>query len=133
MPLLRSMAAAAAALTMLVAGCGDDGGGGGSAKKTGTGTTPAQHGPLVTIGTKNFPEQFVLGELYAQALRARGFRVRLKSDVGASEIVDGALTAGSLDMFPEYIGVILSELAGDTRRPGSARQAYARAKAFEEK
>src|ERR671920_1902022 len=127
MRLLRSTAVAAAALLMLVAGCGGDGGGG-SAKKTGTATTPAQHGPLVTIGTKNFPAQFVLGELYAQALRARGFRVRLKSDVGASEIVDRALTAGSLDMYPEYIGVVLSELAGDRRRPASAHQAYERAK-----
>jgi osmoprotectant transport system substrate-binding protein len=87
---------------------------------------------VITIGTKNFTEQFILGELYRQALEAKGFRVRLKSDIGSSEIVDRALTAGSLDMYPEYIGVALSELAGRTQRPGSRAQAYRDAKAFEE-
>src|SRR4051812_43348577 len=126
-----TLAAAAAALVvlaaLLVAGCG----GGGKKEASQTHTPPP--GPLVTIGTKNFPEQFVLGELYRQALEARSFRVRLKSDIGSSEIVDRALIAGSLDMYPEYIGVALSELAGRTARPKSRADAYRRAKAFEEK
>ncbi len=46
--------------------------------------------------------------------RVERLPVRLKSDIGSSEIVDRALTAGSLDMYPEYIGVALSELAGQT-------------------
>jgi osmoprotectant transport system substrate-binding protein len=121
------MAAAAALVIALVvfAGCG--GGSGNSGKKP-----DSSHGPLITIGTKNFPEQFILGELYRQALEANGFRVRLKSDIGSSEIVDRALTAGSLDMYPEYIGVALSELAGKTARPASRGDAYRQAKAFEE-
>src|SRR2546423_7658889 len=122
----RFTAAAAVLLIALVSGCG--GGGSGKAGKTGKTAT----GPEITIGTKNFPEQFVLGELYKQALEAKGFRVRLKSDIGSSEIVDRALTAGSLDMYPEYIGVALSELAGRTKRPGSAIDAYRAAKSFEE-
>src|SRR4051812_33745359 len=105
----------------MLAGCG--GGGGGGPKKQ-TVTTPPR--PQITIGTKNFPEQFILGELYKQALEAKGFRVRLKSDIGSSEIVDRALIAGSLDMYPEYIGVALSELAGQTRRPSSRLDAYRR-------
>jgi osmoprotectant transport system substrate-binding protein len=117
-------AALAALLLIALAGCG-----GGSTKKVGTTPATAQ----ITIGTKNFPEQFILGELYKQALEARGFRVRLKSDIGSSEIVDRALTAGSLDMYPEYIGVALSELAGETGRPASRADAYRRAKRFEEK
>src|SRR6476661_6799371 len=116
-------------MALLLPGCGGGSGSGGSG--AGTATTPA--GPLITIGTKNFPEQFVLGELYRQALEARGFRVRLKSDIGSSEIVDRALVAGSLDMYPEYIGVALSELAGDTKRPSSRQDAYTKAKAFEAK
>lgn len=119
--------AALAALLIALGGCG--GSGGGAAKKT----TPQSGAPQITIGTKNFPEQFILGELYRQALEANGFRVRLKSDIGSSEIVDRALTAGSLDMYPEYIGVALSELAGRTQRPRSRADAYRRAKAFEEK
>src|SRR3954447_13254637 len=122
----RPMAAAAALLIALLSGCGGGGSGKGGTTTTGGG------GPQITIGTKNFPEQFILGELYKQALEAHGFRVRLKSDIGSSEIVDRALTAGSLDMYPEYIGVALSELAGKTRRPKSAAEAYREAKAFEE-
>jgi osmoprotectant transport system substrate-binding protein len=122
----RPTAALAALLIALaaLAGCG------GGSRKPARGTTAA--GPAITIGTKNFPEQFVLGELYRQALEAHGFRVRLKSDIGSSEIVDGALTAGSLDMYPEYTGVVLSEIARVRARPPSAAAAYTRAKAFEE-
>jgi osmoprotectant transport system substrate-binding protein len=122
----RVAAALAVLLIALLAGCGGSKGGGTDTAKTG----PT---PEITIGTKNFPEQFVLGELYKQALEAHGFRVRLKSDIGSSEIVDRALTAGSLDMYPEYIGVALSELAGKTKRPNSAAEAYRDAKAFEER
>src|SRR4051794_19891394 len=124
----RFFTAAVAALAIaLLSGCGGGGSKGGGSD---TGTTgPAAE---ITIGTKNFPEQFVLGELYRQSLEAHGFQVRLKSDIGSSEIVDRALTAGSLDMYPEYIGVALSELAGKTKRPKSAAEAYREAKAFEE-
>jgi osmoprotectant transport system substrate-binding protein len=122
------MAALAALLIALLAGCG-----GGSEKKKPQTTTTQAAGPQITIGTKNFPEQFILGELYKQALEANGFRVRLKSDIGSSEIVDRALVAGSLDMYPEYIGVALSELAGRTQRSHSEGEAYRRAKAFEER
>src|SRR3954468_21274401 len=123
----RATAAAAALLIALLSGCG-----GGASSKSAATTGATSPGPQITIGTKNFPEQFILGELYKQALEAKGFRVRLKSDIGSSEIVDRALTAGSLDMYPEYIGVALSELAGQTKRPHSATEAYREAKAFEE-
>src|SRR3954454_9339667 len=124
----RLTAAVAALLIALLAGCG-----GGGSKGGGSDTGKTAPAGEITIGTKNFPEQFVLGELYKQSLEAHGFRVRLKSDIGSSEIVDRALTAGSLDMYPEYIGVALSELAGNTKRPKSASAAYRDAKAFEEK
>jgi osmoprotectant transport system substrate-binding protein len=118
---LRVMIVAAVAAAL--AGCG----GGGEGSKT------AQQLPTITIGTKNFTEQYILGELYARQLRKAGFHVVLKSDIGSSEIIDKALTAGSLDMYPEYTGVLLSEIAGDRRRPATPREAYRRAKAFEEK
>src|SRR3954462_6241256 len=127
---MRWCTAALAVLLIALGGCGG-GGDGDSSAKTQTATTPAA--PQITIGTKNFPEQFILGELYKQALEANGLRVRLKSDIGSSEIVDRALIAGSLDMYPEYIGVALSELAGQTARPKSRADAYRRAKAFEAK
>ena len=120
--MLRLLCALALVGALLAAGCG----GGSDAKKA-----PAL--PLITIGTKNFTEQYILGELYAQTLRKAGFRVDLKSNIGSSEIIDKALTAGSLDMYPEYTGVLLSEIAGDRSRPPSAAKTYAAARAFEQK
>ena len=93
---------------------------------------PGKGRPAVTIGDKNFTEQYVLGELYAQALRAKGYTVKVKSNIGSSEIIDKALTSGKLDMYPEYTGVILSELAHQKQRPSDPDEAYADAKKFEE-
>jgi osmoprotectant transport system substrate-binding protein len=120
---MAALTATVLLLALAVAGCGDSGGKGG-----GDDGAP----PKITIGTKNFTEQYILGELYRQALEANGFEVELKSDIGSSEIVDRALTAGSLDMYPEYTGVMLSELAGRHREPRSAAEAYSQAKAFQE-
>jgi osmoprotectant transport system substrate-binding protein len=124
----RSFTAAVAVLVVVISGCG---GSSGSGSKT-QGSAPAD-APVITIGTKNFTEQFILGEIYKQALESSGFKVELKSDIGSSEIVDRALTAGSLDMYPEYTGVLLSEIAGVRQRPKSPQAAYRKAKAFEEK
>jgi osmoprotectant transport system substrate-binding protein len=124
----RVPTAAVAVLVVALAGCGGSSGSG--SKKGGVAPSDA---PVITIGTKNFTEQFILGEIYKQALEASGFKVSLKSDIGSSEIVDRALTAGSLDMYPEYTGVVLSEIAGVRSRPQSPQAAYQGAKAFEEK
>src|SRR4051794_2246317 len=123
----RFLTAAIAVLIVALAGCG---GSSDSSKKGGGAPSDA---PTITIGTKNFTEQFILGELYKQALEASGFKVELKSDIGSSEIVDRALTAGSLDMYPEYTGVLLSEIAGVRERPDSPQASFRRAKAFQEK
>jgi osmoprotectant transport system substrate-binding protein len=85
----------------------------------------------VTLGTKNFTEEIILGELYAQALRAQGYSVKLKPNLGASELVHRELAAQRIDAYPEYTGTILSVLAHDPRRPPSAQVAYERAAAFE--
>jgi len=85
----------------------------------------------IRIGTKNFTEQTILGELYSQALGAKGYEVELKSEIGSSEIVHRVLRRGALDMYPEYIGVLLSEVAQKTERPPSDAAAYNAARAFE--
>jgi osmoprotectant transport system substrate-binding protein len=120
------LAALAVAAVLALAGCG-----GGSDRPTtsrgGDGAPP----PPLRIGTKNFTEQFLLGELYKQALEAKGFPVELKTNIGSSEIIHRALTDGALDMYPEYVGVLLSEVANVRTRPRSPRAAYRRAQAFE--
>ncbi len=114
-------------LALLTGGCG-----GTEATGTSQGEGDAATDKPIRIGTKNFTEQYILGELYRQALEAEGFPVQLKRDIGSSEIVHHALTGGGLDMYPEYVGVLLSEVADDRQRPRDAEAAYERAKAYEE-
>jgi osmoprotectant transport system substrate-binding protein len=127
----RALAVALVALVVVATG------GCGSSKKSSSTSAPSgQPGagkPAVTLGDKNFPEELTLGELYAQALRAKGFKVSLKANIGATEVVDKALTSGKIDMYPEYTGIGLSAIAGDTKPPASADDAYNKLKAFEEK
>jgi osmoprotectant transport system substrate-binding protein len=122
----RIAVALALVAAVLLGACG---GGDSGTKAAGRGDAPA---PL-RIGTKNFAEQFLLGELYKQALEAKGFAVELKENIGSSEIIHQALTDGALDMYPEYVGVLLSEVANERTRPASPRAAYRAAQAFEQR
>ena len=121
-----------AVLAVAGAGCG-------SSKKSKTSSTAAPSGqpgagkPAVTLGDKNFPEQVLLGELYGQALQAKGYKVTVKGNIGATEVIDKALTSGKIDGYPEYTGIGLTAIAGDTKAPSSAEDAYSKLKAFEEK
>ncbi len=126
----------AALAAIAVAACGS------SSKTTTTSATstpatsssgPGAGKPAVVIGDKNFTEEYILGDLYQQALAAKGFKVTLKPNIGSSEITYKALTSGQIDMYPEYTGVILSVIAGITTPPHSAADAYAMAKAYVEK
>jgi osmoprotectant transport system substrate-binding protein len=121
------------ALALVLAGCGSDDGGHTTPAKPAVAQGPGAGKPPVVLGTKNFTEQYVLGQLYKQALEAQGFRVVLKNDIGASEIVDRVLTSGGIDMYPEYTGVIVQELAKEPKRPKTPEETYRRAKAFEAK
>jgi osmoprotectant transport system substrate-binding protein len=87
--------------------------------------------PTVTIGTKNFTEQYVLGQLYKQALESKGYKVVFKEDIGNSELIDTALQSGKINFYPEYTGVIVADLAKKPA-PKTAAAAYAAAKKFEE-
>jgi osmoprotectant transport system substrate-binding protein len=93
-----------------------------SSAGTGTGTattstTPALPGtgrPSITVGDKNYTEQFVLGQLYLQALTAQGFSATLNQNIGPTQVTLQALKAGSLSMYPEYLNVFNSAIAGYT-------------------
>jgi osmoprotectant transport system substrate-binding protein len=122
-------AIALAVFAMLIAGCGSSGK---TAATTAAGL-PGKGKPPVRLATKNFTEEYVLGQLYAQALRRKGFTIVLKENVGSSEIVDRALADGVIDVYPEYIGVIAQELARARSRPKSRAETYRRAKAYEER
>ncbi|MBV9545561.1 MAG: ABC transporter substrate-binding protein [Chloroflexi bacterium] len=55
------------------------------------------------MGSANFPEQVILGELYAQILEANGYTVERHLNLGSREVVAPALQSGQIDMYPEYL------------------------------
>jgi osmoprotectant transport system substrate-binding protein len=69
---------------------------------------PAAAAAPFKIGSKNFAEQLILGELYAQALEANGVKVERKLNMGGTLIAHQALVSGEVDMYPEYTGTALA-------------------------
>jgi len=61
----------------------------------------------IAVGSKNFTEQFILGEVYAQTLEAQGFKVRRRLNLGSEQVAYKALKGGDIDMYPEYTGTSL--------------------------
>jgi len=142
--LLSAILAVAAAVLMAACGSSSSSSSSSSATSstpaatTGGSSTAATSGPgvgkpAVTIGDKNFTEEYILGALYQQALAAKGYKATLKGNIGSSEIIYKALTSGQIDMYPEYTGTLLTAVAGVTTPPHSAQDAYNQAKAFAEK
>src|SRR5882672_11821888 len=66
---------------------------------------PAQ--AQVRVGSKNFTEQFVVAEIYAQALEAAGIKVERKVNLGGTLIAQKALEEKQIDLYPEYTGTML--------------------------
>lgn len=62
----------------------------------------------VKIGSKNFTEQFIVAEIYAQALEKAGIEVQKRLNLGATQIAHTALTSGEIDLYPEYTGTALA-------------------------
>ena len=104
-------------LALPIAACGEDTTGDGSAQPQGTELQ-------LTLGTKDFTEQFLLGELYEQALAARGYKVTLRKDIGSTEVIDTELTSGQIDAYPEYLGVAVTVVAGEADAGSSAAETY---------
>jgi osmoprotectant transport system substrate-binding protein len=129
-PALLALLLAVVAM-FVVAACGDDDDDSAGGQDTGGGQAADQPGkgkPTVTLGTKDFTEEFVLGELYKQALEAKGYTVNLKKNIGSTEIIDKSLTSGEIDGYPEYLGVSVAVTFRKDIVPKSAAQTYNLAK-----
>ncbi|MGH3079465.1 MAG: glycine betaine ABC transporter substrate-binding protein [Gaiellaceae bacterium] len=87
----------------------------------------------IIVGTKNFPEQFVLGQLYRQALVAEGFDVQYKENIGSTELIDTSLRSGQVTLYPEYTGTMLSVTFRRTTVPKTAAATYSLAKRLYER
>jgi osmoprotectant transport system substrate-binding protein len=88
-------------------------------------------GTTVIVGTKNFPEEFILGQLYKQALQAKGFTVSYKENIGSTELIHTSLTSGKINFYPEYTGVIVQVVHHRASSPSTARGTYLLAKKLE--
>jgi osmoprotectant transport system substrate-binding protein len=92
---------------------------------TATVTLPGVGKPPVTIGDENLPEQFLLGQLYYQALKAQGFQVTLNQSIGPPQVVLQALATGQLAMYPEYLDIWDQDVAGLKHQYRTRSAAYA--------
>ena len=125
---------------LAVAGCGDDNDNSsdsGSAD-TSSDTSSSQiqkndknSSTKVTMGSKNFTEQKVLGEIYAQALSAAGYDVSTQLNLGDEKTALKALEGGDISAYPEYTGTALLSFFGVTadKLPNDEATAYEEAKA----
>ncbi len=91
-----------AALSLGVAGCGGDSGGG----------TGQLAGASFTVGSKEFTEQLVLGQITLQVLKDAGASVNDQTGITGTTNVRKALTSGEIDMYWEYTGTGWAELLG---------------------
>lgn len=109
--ILLTGAAAVAALALAACGANNNptappaGGGGGS-------TGSAGGGGSITVGSADFSESQVLGEIYAGAIKAKGVSVTTKPNIGSRDVYIKALQDGSIDIVPEYTGSLLTFLKG---------------------
>ena len=108
------------ALALGAAACGDDDdSAGGGASGDNASTQGESGGQLIernsanasktfTVGSKNFAEQYILGEIYAQSLEAAGFTVKKQLDLGSEQVAFKSLKDGKIDAYPEYTGTALT-------------------------
>ena len=139
------------ALGAFVAACGDDDESSDSPTPAAQSTAPAESGDIpadektankiapvdgassvsLSVGSKNFTEQYILGEIYVQALEAAGYKVKKDLDLGPERVADAALPRGVVDAYPEYTGTALTSAFGVKVEdvPKDPTQAYEDAKA----
>ena len=89
----------------------------------------------LTIGSKNFPEQEILGEIYAQALEAAGYKVKTDLNLGSETVALQAVKTGQISGYPEYASTALTSFFGlePEEVPADAEEASEKAKAEFEK
>jgi len=109
--ILLTAASAVAALALTACGGGSD-----PTKPAdnpgGAGTSSAGGSSAITVGSADFSESQVLGEIYAGALKAKGVNVQTRPNIGSRDVYIKALQDKSIDIVPEYTGSLLTFLKG---------------------
>ncbi|HYU59641.1 MAG TPA: glycine betaine ABC transporter substrate-binding protein [Solirubrobacterales bacterium] len=114
---------------LAVAGCGDGGAdneGGGERRANLIEENADNNGVEITVGSKNFTEQYILGEIYAQALDAAGYDVSTHLNLGSEQVALRALEEGEIDAYPEYTSTALTSFFdfGPDEVPADPQQAF---------
>jgi len=101
----RTLALGAAALVLVVSAC-TPGGSGNSPSES------AANKPAVSVGSQAFWEAAVVGEMYAQALEAKGYTVERHLEIGERPAVHAAFDASEVNLMPEYLGGLAGQGLG---------------------
>jgi osmoprotectant transport system substrate-binding protein len=98
-------------------------------------SNPANGKVSLTIGSKNFPEQEILGEIYSQALAAAGYKTKSDLNLGSETVALKTLKSGQISGYPEYASTALTSFFGlePEEVSSNADEAYEKAKAEFEK
>jgi glycine betaine/choline ABC-type transport system substrate-binding protein len=83
----------------------------------------------LTIGSKNFPEQEILGEIYTQALAAAGYKAKSDLSLGSETVAHKAVQSGAISGYPEYASTALTSFFGlePEEVPSDANEAWEKA------
>jgi osmoprotectant transport system substrate-binding protein len=124
---------AALALALTVSACGgddDDSGDTSETSATAIEENPDNNGVSLTIGSKNFTEQIILGEIYAQALEAAGYDVSTDLNLGDEFVALKAIENGEISGYPEYTSTALTSFFKFAPEdvPADAQAAYDQSK-----
>ena len=124
--------------SLALAACGDDDedSGGGNAetstaeKAAGIESNPDNAGTTITVGSKNFTEQKLLGEIYAQGLEAAGYKTKKQLNLGDEKTALKAVEGGDIDGYPEYTGTALGSFfdVKSSEIPKDSDEAFTQAK-----
>jgi osmoprotectant transport system substrate-binding protein len=118
-----ALSVTASAVMLAVAACGS-----GSSDPLAGGSTGKADAGTIVVGSANFPENVLLAEIYAGALSAKGVKVEKKLNISSRETYIPALKDGSIDLIPEYTGV-LSQYFNKDAKATDADGVYAELKA----
>jgi osmoprotectant transport system substrate-binding protein len=131
--LLAALAALALALGIAACGGGSDSTSTEASEEGGSGaaiTSNPENGKVsLTVGSKNFPEQEILGEIYAQALTAAGYKVKSALNLGSETVALKAVKSGQISGYPEYASTALTSFFGlePEEVPSEATEAWEKA------
>src|SRR5690349_8932250 len=78
----------------------------------------------IKVGSKDFTEEFIVAEMYAQLLEANGFTVEKKLNLGGTPVAQAALEKGDIDLYPEYTSTGLQTVLKNTERFTDAQKIF---------